>query len=206
MEDTGVVQSEFDPSISLSKPISLPVTTSLENPSTSLMSKIKSEDKILGSPLVFGADQLTPKKEVLDKTEEIDPVTEVTPSDPAPSPVNKVDEDSVALKLSDVVAANGADKLSFLESDQNSPTVSNASASEDTCQDLPLLPSYVELTQEQERSVRKLAIEQIIESYKHSCGTECSHMRMALLARLVAQVGYLLIVLMQIGNVFVPNL
>jgi symplekin len=156
--------------------------------------------------LVSGADQLTPKKEVLDKTEEIDPVTEVTPSDPAPSPANKVDEDSVALKLSDVVVANGADKLSFLESDQNSPTVSNASASEDTCQDLPLLPSYVELTQEQERSVRKLAIEQIIESYKHSCGTECSHMRMALLARLVAQVGYLLIVLMQIGNFFVPNL
>jgi hypothetical protein len=53
--------------------------------------------------LVSGADQLTPKKEVLDKTEEIDPVTEVTPSDPAPSPANKVDEDSVALKLSDVV-------------------------------------------------------------------------------------------------------
>lgn len=189
MEDIGAVQSELDASISMSKTISLPVTTSLENPSTSLMPKIKSEDKILGSPLVSGTDQVTPKKEVLDKTEEIDPVTEDTPSDPAPSPVNKVDEDSVALKLLDVVVANGADKLSFLESDQNSPTVSNASASEDTCQDLPLLPSYVELTQEQERSVRNLAIEQIIESYKHSCGTECSHMCMALLARLVAQVG-----------------
>ncbi|KAE8125934.1 hypothetical protein FH972_020695 [Carpinus fangiana] len=189
VEDIGAVQSEFDSSISMSKPISLPVTTSLENPSTSLMPKIKSEDKILGSPLVSGTDQLNPKKEVLDKTEEIDPVTEDTPSDPAPSPVNKVDEDSVALKLSDVVVANGADKLSFLESDQNSPTVSNTSASEDTCQDLPLLPSYVELTQEQERSVRNLAIEQIIESFKHSCGTECSHMSMALLARLVAQIG-----------------
>jgi symplekin len=205
VEDIGAVQSEFDASISMSKPISLPVTTSLENPSTSLMPKIKSEDKILGSPLVSGTDQLNPKKEVLDITEEIDPVTEDTP-DPAPSPVNKVDEDSVALKLSDVVVANGADKLSFLESDQNSPTVSNTSVSEDTCPDLPLLPSYVELTQEQERSVRNLAIEQIIESFKHSCGTECSHMSMALLARLVAQVGNFLAVLMQIGNFFVPNL
>lgn len=155
---------------------------------------IKSEDKILESPLVSGASQLTP---ALDKTEETDLIPEVDPSsDPTHSPVNKVDEDSIEMKLSDVVVANGVDTSSFLESDQHSPTVSNASASEDTCQDLPLLPSYVELTEEQERRVRKLAVEQIIESYEQPCGTECSQMRMALLARLVAQVGYILIVLM----------
>ncbi|XP_040998005.1 symplekin-like [Juglans microcarpa x Juglans regia] len=151
------------------------------------MSMIKSEDKILESPLVSGASQLTPP---LDKTEEIDLIPEVNPSsDPTPSPVNKVDEDSIEMKLSDVVVTNGVDTLSFLESDQHSPTVSNASASEDTCQDLPLLPSYVELTEEQERRVRKLAVEQIIESYEQPCGTECSQTRMALLARLVAQIG-----------------
>ncbi|KAG7942391.1 hypothetical protein I3843_16G099700 [Carya illinoinensis] len=186
-EDTGAAQSEFDLSISLSKPISLSVTTSLESPSTSLTSMIKSDDKILESPLVSGASQLTP---AFDRTEEIDLIPEVDPSsDPTPSPVNKVDEDSIEMKLSDVVVANGVDTSSFLESDQHSPTVSNASASEDTCQDLPLLPSYVELTEEQERRVRKLAVEQIIESYEQPCGTECSQMRMALLARLVAQIG-----------------
>lgn len=189
-EDTGALQSEFDANIYLSKPVSLPVVNTLENPSTTLISKIKSEDKILESPLVSSTDQLTPKEEVLDRAEEIDLIPEVDPSsDPAPSPVEKVDEDSVAMKFSDDVVTNGVDTPSFLESDQHSPTISNASASEDTCQDLPLLPSYVELTQEQERSLRKLAIEQIIESYKHSCGTDCSEIRMALLARLVAQVG-----------------
>uniref|UniRef100_A0A2N9HUP2 Symplekin C-terminal domain-containing protein n=1 Tax=Fagus sylvatica TaxID=28930 RepID=A0A2N9HUP2_FAGSY len=190
VEDTGALQSDFDANISLSKPISLPAVTTLETPSTSLMSKIKSEDKILESPLVSSTDQLTPKEEVLDRAEEIDLIPEVdTSSDPAPSPVDKVDEDLVAMKLSDVVVTNGVNTSTFLESDQHSPTVSNASASEDTCEDLPLLPLYVELTQEQERSVRKLAIEQIIESYKHSCGTDCSEIRMALLARLVAQIG-----------------
>ncbi|KAM3736485.1 hypothetical protein ACB098_10G167700 [Castanea mollissima] len=189
-EDTGALQSEFDANIYLSKPVSLPVVNTLEIPSMTLISKIKSEDKILESPLVSSTDQLTPKEEVLDRTEEIDLIPEVDPSsDPAPSPVDKVDEDSVAMKFSDDVVTNGVDTPSFLESDQHSPTVSNASASEDTCQDLPLLPSYVELTQEQERSLRKLAIEQIIESYKHSCGTDCSEIRMALLARLVAQIG-----------------
>ncbi|KAM4087276.1 hypothetical protein ACJW30_10G166100 [Castanea mollissima] len=189
-EDTGALQSEFDANIYLSKPVSLPVVNTLEIPSTTLISKIKSEDKILESPLVSSTDQLTPKEEVLDRAEEIDLIPEVDPSsDPAPSPVDKVDEDSVAMKFSDDVVTNGVDTPSFLESDQHSPTVSNASASEDTCQDLPLLPSYVELTQEQERSLRKLAIEQIIESYKHSCGTDCSEIRMALLARLVAQIG-----------------
>lgn len=192
------MQSEFDPSISLSKPISLSVTTSLESPSTSIMSMIKSEDKILDSPLVSGASQLTP---ALDITEEIELIPEVNPSsDPTLSPVNKVDEDSIEMKLSDVIVANGVDTLSFLESDQHSPTVSNASASEDTCQDLPMLPSYVELTEEEERNVRKLAVEKIIGSYEQSCGTECSQMRMALLARLVAQVGYILIVLIYLFN------
>ncbi|KAK9983111.1 hypothetical protein SO802_032636 [Lithocarpus litseifolius] len=189
-EDTGALQSEFDANIYLSKHVSLPVVNTLENPSMTLISKIKSEDKILESPLVSSTDQLTPKEDVLDRAEEIDLIPEVDPSsDPAPSPVDKVDEDSVAMKFSDDVVTNGVDTPSFLESDQHSPTVSNASASEDTCQDLPLLPSYVELTQEQERSLRKLAIEQIIESYKHSCGTDCSEIRMALLARLVAQIG-----------------
>ena len=208
-EDTGALQSEFDANIYLSKHVSLPVVNTLENPSTTLISKIKSEDKILESPLVSSTDQLTPKEDILDRAEEIDLIPEVYPSsDPAPSPVDKVDEDSVAMKFSDDVVTNGVDTPSFLESDQHSPTVSNASASasEDTCQDLPLLPSYVELTQEQERSLRKLAIEQIIESYKHSCGTDCSEIRMALLARLVAQVGCLLIVQMQICEFFVINL
>ncbi|XP_050265795.1 uncharacterized protein LOC126709553 isoform X2 [Quercus robur] len=187
-EDTGALQSEFDANIYLSKHVSLPVVNTHENPSTTLISKIKSEEKILESPLVSSTDQLTPKEDILDRAEEIDLIPEVDPSsDPAPSPVDKVDEDSVAMKFSDDVVTNGVDTPSFLESDQHSPTVSNAS--EDNCQDLPLLPSYVELTQEQERSLRKLAIEQIIESYKHSCGTDCSEIRMALLARLVAQIG-----------------
>lgn len=191
-EDNTTMHSDFDGSNSLNKLDPLPNVTTVETPLVTPMFKTEIDERILDSQLVSGTGPLTPKGEVLDRPVEIDADPEVKlSSDLTDSPVQTVDEDLVAVKLSDIEVKDQVEDLdtsSFLESDQHSPVLSNTSASEDTYEDLPQVPIYVELTQEQERNVRKLAIERIIESYKYLHGTDYSQMRLALLARLVAQV------------------
>lgn len=138
------------------------------------------------SPLVSGMCQLQPE-EVLEEPVEIAPAKQVNFSDLTESAAQTSDG-SVAVEFPDVSVKDEADTSCFPEFDQHSPVLSNASASEDTCHDLPQLPIYVELTQEQQQSVRKFAIKRIIDSYKYTCVTDSSQMRLALLARLVAQV------------------
>ncbi|BBG95932.1 hypothetical protein Prudu_004596, partial [Prunus dulcis] len=192
MEDTTAMQSDFDGSMSLNKLNLLPNVTIVETPLATPMLQTESDEKTFDSQLVSGSGQLTPKEEVLDGPVEIDPASKLgLSSDLTDSPVQTVDEDLIATKLSDIEGKDEDEDLdtsSFLESDQHSPVLSNTSASEDTYQDFPQLPIYVELTQEQERSVGKLAIERIIESYKYLHGADYSQMRLALLARLVAQI------------------
>ncbi|KAI3819887.1 hypothetical protein L1987_13740 [Smallanthus sonchifolius] len=77
---------------------------------------------------------------------------------------------------------------SLVEADQLSPGRVDTPVLEETSVDLPLVPSYVELTEEQQKDLKKLAIKRIIDSYKQLRGTEFMQTRMALLSRLVAQV------------------
>ncbi|KAJ0086334.1 hypothetical protein Patl1_08733 [Pistacia atlantica] len=131
---------------------------------------------------------LIPKEDGLVGSEEIVPSSETfASSDHSISPLHAVDEDSTAVELSDV-EMHGTGTSALLEYDQNSPAVSIASASEETCRDLPPPPLYFELTEEQQRSARKLAIEQIIESSKCLLETGCSETCMGLLARLITQI------------------
>ncbi|XP_059634492.1 uncharacterized protein LOC132276874 isoform X2 [Cornus florida] len=187
---SGAMQSECDANILLNKPLAQPVVTNVENTSAPLMPKIETDLKILGSSVVSEIDQPASKDEVLDdEAVEIDPVPEVNADlDLALSPVCKVDEDSVAPLSSDFAMTDQTHTLSQLEADQLSPAISNTSVSEEASPDLPVLPLYVELTEDQKRNVRKLALQRIIESYSHLQWTECSQTRMALLARLVAQI------------------
>lgn len=196
VEDTNDMKSEFVSS--------LPVVTSVENTSASLMPRMEADLQILESPVVYRSDPVVsrsdpvdsrsdqphPKEVVFDEeATEIVPVLEVnTALDPAVSPVHKDDEDLVAPKPSCIAATNEENTSALLQCDQLSPSDSNMTVSEEACPDLPVLPSYTELTEEQQRNVKKLAVERIIESYKHLRGTDCSQTRMALLARLVAQI------------------
>ncbi|KAI9200581.1 hypothetical protein LWI28_010098 [Acer negundo] len=186
-EDGGPVQPEFDGPISVNKSPSLTVVTTVENPPAPVMTSMRMEDMTLEVPFVSKIDQ--PKSEDdLVGSEETVCITEVgVSSDHTLSP-DAIDEDSVPVEISEAEVAYGTDSSSLLDSDQHSPAVSNASAIEETCKDLPPLPLYVELTEEQQRSVRKLAVEQIIESYKNLEGTEYSLTRMGLLSRLIAQI------------------
>ncbi|KAJ6954699.1 hypothetical protein NC652_006215 [Populus alba x Populus x berolinensis] len=189
VDDHGGMQPEMDSTVSLSKASPLPVVTSVENPPEPYISNSKIEDKSLEGLLVSKTDQVSMSEEVICRPEEIVPISEANASsDQAFSPPHTSEEGDVVLK-SDFEVASGADTLYVMEPEQLSPDVSNISVPEEICQvDLPQLPPYVELTEEQQKTVRQLAVERIIESYKHLSGTECSQTRMALLARLVAQI------------------
>ncbi|KAJ9674105.1 hypothetical protein PVL29_023574 [Vitis rotundifolia] len=189
VEDTGAIQAEFDGSISLSKPPSLPVVTSVENTSTSLVSKTEGDDKILKNALISETDQPISREELLDGAKEVDHIPEIgATSDAALSPACTIDEDLAAPESLDIAVADGADTSPLIETDEHSPARSNTYVSEETSIELPLPPPYVELTEDQKIRLKKLALERIIDSYVYSQETDCSHTRMALLARLVAQI------------------
>ncbi|XP_044474589.1 symplekin isoform X3 [Mangifera indica] len=186
-DDAGPVQSEFDGSASVSRPPSLAVMATAENPLTPAMTSAKSDDKNLESPSVSRIDLPNPKEDRLVGSEEIVHSSETFALSDHASSLHAVDEDSTAVEVSDV-EMHGTGTSGLQEPDQSSPAVSNASASEETCQDLPPPPLYFELTEEQQSSVRKLAIEQIIESYKRLMETGCSETCKGLLAQLITQI------------------
>ncbi|XP_057503929.1 uncharacterized protein LOC130787563 isoform X1 [Actinidia eriantha] len=182
MEETNDMKSEFVDSN--------PVVTSAENTSVSVIPKMEADMQMLESPIVSRSDEQPPKEEIMDgEANEIVTIGEVNSAlDSALSPVQEV-EDLVETKTSDIEATDEAHtSSSLIQYDQLSPAASNVTVSEEAHPELPVLPSYVELTEEQQRNVRKLSVERIIESYKLLQGTDCSQTRMALLARLVAQI------------------
>lgn len=181
VEDTSYMKSEFVDSI--------PAVTSVENISVSLMPRLEADLQIFQSPIVSNQPPLKEEVMDLDVMDNV-PVLDVnTALHPPLSPVREVDEELVEVKASDIGLTEEAHISSLMQSDQLSPDASNTTVCEEAYPDLPVLPSYIELTEEQQRNVRKLAVERIIDSYKDLQGTDCSQTRMALLARLVAQVG-----------------
>ncbi|XP_038898452.1 uncharacterized protein LOC120086087 isoform X2 [Benincasa hispida] len=190
VEEASSNTSDVDGSISLGKSASVPVSVTIENSSVSLTSKTKVEEKIIETPSVFGTDQSTHKSRSPDRPEKVDTILETNaPLDPMPSAVGKADDGLVAVNLFDDSATKRDDTSSSIEYNQYSPSVTNAAASEDTCEELPLLPPYVDLTPEQQVAVRNLAAEKIFDSCKNLNGADCHQIRLAIIARLVAQVG-----------------
>ncbi|KAG5541931.1 hypothetical protein RHGRI_021681 [Rhododendron griersonianum] len=180
VEDTSYMKSEFVDSI--------PAVTSVENISVSLMPRLEADLQIFQSPIVSNQPPLKEDVMDLDAKDNV-PVLDVnTALDPPLSPVREVDEELVEVRASDIGLTEEAHISSLMQSDQLSPDASNTTVCEEAYPDLPVLPSYIELTEEQQRNVRKLAVERIIDSYKDLQGTDCSQTRMALLARLVAQI------------------
>lgn len=77
---------------------------------------------------------------------------------------------------------------SVVEDDQYSPPVSMPLSYEEISHDLPEVPPYVELTDEQKKALQKLSITRIIEDCKQIQATGCGQLRLPLLARLLAQI------------------
>ncbi|KAH9756001.1 Symplekin [Citrus sinensis] len=150
-EDAGPVQSEFDDSSSITRPPSLDITTSAENLPAPLLTSAKSDDMTFESPSVCKMDQPN-AEEGLSRSEEIVTLPEVCASSDHRISSRAVDEDSAVVELSDV-EVYGTSTSSLVESDQHTSAVSNASAWEETCKDLPPLPLFVELTEEEQKSI-----------------------------------------------------
>lgn len=72
--------------------------------------------------------------------------------------------------------------------DQHSAPVCDASVSEKEPHDLPSVPSHVDLTVDQQRSLSISAVQRIFDLYKHLREPVFCEMRMSLIARLAAQV------------------
>ncbi|PWA80799.1 hypothetical protein CTI12_AA192870 [Artemisia annua] len=109
-------------------------------------------------------------------------------SDVATPPIDYVNKELNAEKSTDIVMTDEEHSLSFMDDDQLSPCTVDTPVLEETSVELPVVPSYVELTEKQQKDIRKLAIKRIIDSYKQLRGAEFMQTRMALLSRLVAQV------------------
>ncbi|KAE9609107.1 putative symplekin [Lupinus albus] len=186
-DDAGATKLEFDDPVSSIKLVSQPVATGDDNTAVDLTNNIKNDDIISVAPSVRSPDWVSPKTEA-ERPGDIPQIAEANTLDPSISPTNTRDEDLSTVKVSDDAEKNETDSLSVLEFDQFSLDGQVASMSEDACLELPPLPSYVELSKEQESKVKNIALRQIIESYKHLHGTDCQQFCMSLFARLVAQI------------------
>ncbi|KAL5721520.1 hypothetical protein ACHQM5_005157 [Ranunculus cassubicifolius] len=184
-EEVGDLQPSVG-SVSLSSPISLPVVEKVDIVSETLMPKPDMElpDRILPDPI----DELTSREnfEVVNEGGESDQGLEVdTVANVAGSPTLIVDQEP-ATSAADITMMENLDEY-VLEPDQHSPVASSTLAPEETFRELPPVPLFVDMTEEQKSNVSKMAVERIFESYKQIQATGYGQTRLAVLARLVAQ-------------------
>ncbi|KAJ8453396.1 hypothetical protein Cgig2_008280 [Carnegiea gigantea] len=153
-----------------------------------LKSDVEIDGKIMRTSLVSDSEPEMPKEEIVDGAREISSSSEVkVPVDHTPTLSDDlvVDESPAAPLSLDIAPTDAADGSFLQESDEYSPAVSNTSASEETSLELPQVPSYVELSEDQRQAVGKLAVERIVRSNKLLKSKDFCQTRMALLARLM---------------------
>ncbi|KAJ8542163.1 hypothetical protein K7X08_017029 [Anisodus acutangulus] len=185
---SAMLQSEINPASSSNIDITVPLMASSECMPTAYP-KMETDSIAAESSLGPGASLSAPKEEVHDEdlNEAIPDYKLDATYVPLSSP-GKVEQESEPEIPSEVGVTNEIYSPSS-ETDQLSSLISTAATPEDVCEDLPALPPFIELTHEQQRNMGKLAVEQIIDSYKKLEETDNKHTGMVLLSRLVAQIG-----------------
>lgn len=191
-DDTRATELESEDPVSIIKHASHHVASTDDDTQSNLTIKVKIEDRNSESPPVLGSDRVSPKTEALEGPGEHQIMEANASLNPGVSSTDSRDEALSAVNLLDDTETNGTDSSSILELDQFSLDVQVSPKSEDTCLELPQLPPYIQLSQEQESKVKHMAISHIIESYKHLHGEDSQQFCMPLLARLVAQVKKML--------------
>ncbi|XP_026428427.1 uncharacterized protein LOC113324320 isoform X2 [Papaver somniferum] len=174
----------FDASISMGSPVSVQVVPKAENSIEPLVSK--SDTEFLDDQHTFKEDfsavdekalTIDPSAEVNNTTSDVPPSDIIMDLEPVSSP-EQPDFSVVKPEMQD------SDMMDF---DQNSPAIPGTSAPEETFRELPPVPSYIELTGEEQNRLSNLAVGRLIESSRQIHGTGCSQTCMELLARLVLQ-------------------
>ncbi|XP_026416504.1 uncharacterized protein LOC113311935 [Papaver somniferum] len=120
----------------------------------------------------------------------VDPSAEVYNStlDVPPSELIMDLEPVLSLEQSDfAVVEPELQNSNVIDLDQNSPVIPGTSAPDETFHELPPVPSYIELTGEEQNHLSELAVGRLIESSRQIHATGCSQTCMELLARLVLQ-------------------
>ncbi|XP_010921456.1 uncharacterized protein [Elaeis guineensis] len=172
---------------SLNKPLHALDVIKGETPPVSLISKSETEvHESLTEPVI---DHLASKEnlDVLDDPMEPEPSLNVSAqSNMELSPVRAVDPELAASTSSDITANEDVDG-NMPECDQCSSPLLTMLVAEDNSHDLPPLPLHIELTDEQKRTLQKLAVTRIIEDYKQIRATDSGQACLPLLARLVLQ-------------------
>ncbi|KAJ9560327.1 hypothetical protein OSB04_005487 [Centaurea solstitialis] len=191
LTQSGVAEPEFDASALFKRQPPPVVAPIIENKPEILTPKAETELHIPENITVSQVNQSSLiKEQVPDEQKAVQVVVPDVESNIV-SPVEYVNKESDAQKSTDIVMTDeDHSPLLVVDADQLSPsTVDTPPVLEEaSAADLPVVPSYVELTEEQQRNVKKLAIKRIIDSYKQIKGAEFMQTRMALLSRLVAQV------------------
>ncbi|KAH9609014.1 hypothetical protein KSS87_020563 [Heliosperma pusillum] len=185
VEDTNCVQSKLEGLLPVNDPASVSTVQSAEHMAVR-QPEIHVDEKSSRMSLVSDSEKERPREETMDRAEEMSSTANNNVIiDSALSPTPKVVENSTAQMASDIVVTDVTDAPFVPEFDHYSPPVSDASPSEETCVDLPQVPSYVDLSQEQTQIVSKLAVERIIRSFKELKNKDFCQTRMAILSKMV---------------------
>ncbi|KAJ6798739.1 Uncharacterized protein M6B38_210740 [Iris pallida] len=147
----------------------------------------KAEVQLSESSINSPSDHMNPKEslEIVEYTVEVESSLEDhLPSISTLSPVREGNDDLSTSKPPEV--PDESTDGSMLE-DQYSPPVSMPLSYGEICHELPEVPPYVDLKDEQKKALHKLAITRIIEDCKKIQATSCGQSRHPLLARLLAQ-------------------
>ncbi|XP_074263726.1 uncharacterized protein LOC141586415 [Silene latifolia] len=185
VEDSNCVESRLEGLLPVNDLTSVSTLQSAEH-IAARQPEIHVDEKSSRMSLVSETEKERPREEAMDRAEEISSTSNNNVLiDYTLSPAPKVIENSTAQMASDIVVTDATDAPFVPEFDHYSPPVSDASPSEETCVDLPQVPSYVDLSQEQTQMVSKLAVERIIRSFKELKNKEFCQTRMAILSKMV---------------------
>lgn len=199
------VPVQKDISTLLSKPVSVPAVTTGATGSVHSTAVERIQNKMTGSSVIRMIDQPDCREDLLTVPNECFYPSKDKSSLDGPLSPCRDDEGFRETKFLGSETMCDLDLLSVPDFDQHSPsasipdfdqhppTASDITVPEESYRELAPVPSYVELTTEQSKTVGKLAIERIIESNKHVFGFDCNKIRMALIARLIAKVSAFLI-------------
>lgn len=177
---------------SFSAPFSSPVFSSSEDILIPLMPKSEAGSTNIENPLISLADPVIVQEDAKkQESKEVVPhMEEKSALDVPDFSVSEVEKESTVQRSSGVTLIDEAYSPPSEEMDELSPAISNPETPEDSCVELPVLPSFVDLSEEQKTNLRRLAIRRVFDSYKVLRGSDSNQTRLALLARLVAQVGF----------------
>ncbi|KAL9143939.1 hypothetical protein ABFS82_14G266900 [Erythranthe guttata] len=176
------VQTDFDAFSSFIPPVLLPPSSIPESTSPLLMPTTETDLNLSE----LEVDLSIPEDEVQDVNANAFSPDRVTNNALllSPSPINKAEEPVVHESM-DVAMLDEAYSPSSQETDPFSP---DTEAAEISLAELPILPVYVNLAEDHQRSARRLALERLINLYQNSERTDLKQTQIALVARLFAQI------------------